>query len=60
MTEAQLSQIFNRFMKINLEDEGQGLGLAIVSSIATLHKIEIKVASEVGIGTTFTLYFPKS
>lgn len=60
MTEAQLSQIFNRFMKINLEEEGQGLGLAIVSSIANLHKIEIKVASEIGKGTAFTLYFPKS
>lgn len=60
MTEAQLSQIFNRFMKINLEEEGQGLGLAIVSSIANLHKIEIKVTSELGKGTTFKLYFPKS
>lgn len=60
MTEAQLSQIFNRFMKINFEEEGQGLGLAIVSSIANLHKIEIKVTSELGKGTTFKLYFPKS
>lgn len=59
MTEMQLSQIFNRFMKINLEEEGQGLGLAIVSSIANLHKIEIKVSSELNIGTTFRLVFPE-
>ncbi|TPD72295.1 HAMP domain-containing histidine kinase [Flavobacterium microcysteis] len=59
MTEVQLSQIFNRFMKINLEEEGQGLGLAIVSSIANLHKIEIKVSSELNVGTTFRLVFPE-
>jgi len=59
MTEMQLSQIFNRFMKINLEEEGQGLGLAIVSSIANLHKIEIKVSSELNVGTTFRLVFPE-
>jgi signal transduction histidine kinase len=57
MTETQLSQIFNRFMKINLEDEGQGLGLSIVSSIANLHKIAIKVSSELNVGTTFRLIF---
>ncbi|PKW21158.1 sensor histidine kinase [Flavobacterium lindanitolerans] len=57
MTETQLSQIFNRFMKINLEDEGQGLGLSIVSSIANLHKIAIKVSSELNVGTTFSLIF---
>jgi len=59
MTAVQLSQIFNRFMKINLEEEGQGLGLAIVSSIANLHKIEIKVSSELNVGTTFRLVFPE-
>ncbi|WP_447636596.1 sensor histidine kinase [Flavobacterium microcysteis] len=57
MTEVQLSQIFNRFMKINLEEEGQGLGLAIVSSIANLHKIGINVSSELNVGTTFRLVF---
>ncbi|MEZ0006675.1 signal transduction histidine kinase [Flavobacterium sp. 28YEA47A] len=59
MSEQQLSQIFNRFMKINLEEDGQGLGLAIVSSIANLHKIEIKVSSELNVGTTFRLVFPE-
>ncbi|MCW2118741.1 sensor histidine kinase [Flavobacterium sp. 7A] len=58
MTEAQTKIIFDRFIKINLEQDGQGLGLAIVSSIAHLHKIEIKVNAVLNEGTTFTFIFP--
>ncbi len=38
--------------------EGNGLGLALVKEYCRLNKIEIKVDSEVGKGTTFTIVFP--
>ena len=60
MTDEQVSKIFNRFVKINPQEEGQGLGLAIVSSIANLHKIEINVASKVKEGSNFEFLFNKS
>ena len=37
---------------------GSGLGLSIVKEIVDLHGGEIKVASEVGTGTTFTVTLP--
>jgi signal transduction histidine kinase len=58
MTETQQTKIFERFTRINIEQEGQGLGLAIVDSIAKFHHIEIKVDSKIDAGTTFTVQFP--
>lgn len=58
MTEAQQVKIFERFTRIDIEQEGQGLGLAIVDSIAKFHHISIKVDSKVDFGTTFTVQFP--
>jgi signal transduction histidine kinase len=55
INESQVSQIFNRFTRINAEQEGQGLGLAIVDSIAHFHHIDIEVTSIPNEGTTFTL-----
>ncbi|MBD2530118.1 PAS domain S-box protein [Nostoc flagelliforme FACHB-838] len=37
---------------------GNGLGLALVKKLVDLHGGEISVASEVGIGTTFTIALP--
>ena len=59
MTEMQLSKIFDRFARINADQDGQGLGLAIVQSITQFHHIQIEVISEPQSGTTFTLYFPQ-
>ncbi|TRX25467.1 HAMP domain-containing histidine kinase [Flavobacterium franklandianum] len=58
MSTEQASQIFNRFSRIHFDQEGQGIGLAIVNSIAQLHQIEIQVTSEINQGTNFTLIFP--
>jgi len=58
MTESQSEKIFERFTRINIEQEGQGLGLAIVDSIAKFHHIDIKVSSKVEVGTTFYVRFP--
>ena len=55
MNPSQISQIFNRFTRINADQEGQGLGLAIVDSIAHFHHIDIEVSSIPIEGTTFTL-----
>ena len=58
MTKEQLNLIFNRFTKINVNKEGQGLGLAIALSVAQFHQIEIKVSSDINIGSVFKLVFP--
>ncbi|CAN5365052.1 hypothetical protein BH11BAC2_BH11BAC2_10080 [soil metagenome] len=54
----QLGTIFDRFIRLNKNSaEGFGLGLPIVKTIASFHQIEVLVASEAGVGTTFTLVF---
>jgi signal transduction histidine kinase len=60
MNESQINRIFNRFTQINADQEGQGLGLAIVDSIAHFHHIEIKVTSVLDQGTTFRLLLPNA
>ena len=58
ITQAQQATIFERFTRIAIEQEGQGLGLAIVDSIAKFHHVELKVDSKIDFGTTFTVQFP--
>ncbi|NWF51678.1 MAG: PAS domain S-box protein [Nitrospirae bacterium] len=52
-----LEKIFNPFF--SRKDSGTGLGLTIASNIVQAHKGYIKVNSEKGIGSTFSLYFLK-
>ncbi|UDI77619.1 HAMP domain-containing protein [Staphylococcus taiwanensis] len=49
------SHLFERFYKLNEQDNSNGLGLAITQSIITLHQGEINVSSDVQQGTTFTI-----
>ncbi|MBM9519664.1 HAMP domain-containing protein [Desulforhopalus vacuolatus] len=43
---------------VSFSDDGIGLGLSIVSQLVKLHRGQMKIDSEPGSGTTFTLYFP--
>lgn len=57
--EHDLGTIFQRFKKVEKkENEGYGLGLSIVDTIAKYHGITIEVRSQPGAGTEFTLVFP--
>lgn len=57
-----LEKIFIRFYRVKdantREIHGTGLGLAIVKSIVESHQGNISVASELGRGTTFTVWLP--
>ncbi|MEE8604645.1 MAG: ATP-binding protein, partial [Candidatus Aminicenantaceae bacterium] len=59
-----LSKIFNEFYRSpnakSYKVEGTGLGLAIVKEIVENHHGSIKVHSELGKGSTFTVFLPKS
>jgi len=58
----ELSHIFDRFFRgeqsRTLSVPGTGLGLAIVQEIVELHQGRIEVQSEVGQGSTFTVWLP--
>lgn len=55
-------KIFDRFYRVDTsrsEAKGYGLGLSICQSIVSLHKGNISVHSEIGKGSTFTVFLPK-
>jgi PAS domain S-box-containing protein len=59
--EDALPKIFDRFYRVNRpgkEIKGTGLGLAIVYKIVQAHSGRIEVESDMGKGTTFTVYLP--
>jgi signal transduction histidine kinase len=54
-------RIFDRFARVKntpRRSEGSGLGLAIVKAIVSAHGGSIKLQSQLGVGSTFTLIFP--
>ena len=58
--ETELTHIFEPFYRVNdtKTKDGFGLGLSITLKIIKLHNGIIKVSSEVGKGTTFTILLP--
>ena len=60
MSKKDMTQIFDRFYRVDSSRKsgGTGLGLSIVKQVIDLHGGEIKVDSEVGVGTTFTIILP--
>jgi len=58
MSETLKSKIFDPFFSTK-GDEGTGLGLSQVFSFVNRSKGCIEVKSKVGMGTNFTLYFPR-
>lgn len=58
----RLQYVFDRFYQVDEQQQksnlGTGIGLALTKELVELHHGEIKVDSEFGIGSTFTLFFP--
>lgn len=56
ISKENLSKLFTPFFTTKEKGSGVGLGLAVVRGIIERHKGEIRVQSEVGKGTTFSVY----
>lgn len=57
-----IKKIFDRFYQVNNLNKAYygstGIGLEVVRGFVELHKGKIEVESELGVGTTFRLFFP--
>ena len=62
IAEGELPRLFDRFHRVEgaqgRSHEGTGIGLALVYELIALHGGEVRVASTVGEGTTFTVELP--
>ncbi len=62
IAESEIPKIFDRFYRCNdervAELEGNGLGLAFSQEVARMHNGELKVDSQINVGSRFTLSLP--
>ena len=59
MSPETLERIFDPFFTTREVGQGSGMGLAVLHGIIMAHEGAIDVASAVGRGTVFTVYFPR-
>ena len=52
-------KIFERFYQMENGHEGSGIGLSLVQRLVELHHGQITLVSEVGKGSTFSIYIPQ-
>jgi len=61
--EHELPHVFERFHRVvgarSRTHEGSGIGLALVHDLVRLHGGAVQVASQPGVGTTFTISLPR-
>jgi signal transduction histidine kinase len=58
METGRLSQLFTMFKRFHDHVEGSGIGLYMVKKMVENAGGKIEVESQVGIGSTFRVYFP--
>jgi signal transduction histidine kinase len=58
MSDDVRARIFDPFFTTNGRDQGTGLGLAVSHGLAVEHGGELRVESELGVGTSFHLELP--
>ena len=52
-------KVFERFYQIESQHIGSGIGLSLVQRLVELHHGQITLVSEVGKGSTFSIYIPQ-
>ncbi|MDH5196273.1 MAG: GAF domain-containing sensor histidine kinase [Gemmatimonadota bacterium] len=57
---SEQSRIFEAFQRATSDERGTGLGLTLSRQLALLLGGDLRVLSEVGVGSTFTLEIPRS
>ena len=55
----QLERIFEEYAQVEGQADGTGLGLPVSRRLAKLMGGDIRVVSEVGAGSTFTITLPR-
>ena len=60
MDEEVRRRVFEPFFSTKSTGEGTGMGLSVVYGIVKSHKGAITVSSEPGIGSIFTIFFPRT
>ncbi len=59
ISEESMGKIYTPFFTTKEVGKGTGLGLAIVYGIIKMHRGQISLQSQVGVGTTFSILLPK-